>query len=130
MEISDLETGVWAIVTVAGGKKIFGKLADEVEGRTKIQNAFSVLEADMPVGGPGGQLMGFNHIFQYRGLDNCHSPATVYVKPEAIHYLKDMEEDERRGHKELVKEALKSMMEWRAKSAGIELVGAHGPRRS
>lgn len=120
----DFETGLWAVVT-AGAEKCIGKIIPLKEEEIltapmsfKMEFALKLIVMDMPIQGPQGQL-GFKHIVQCVPLDNGMHPATIFVQPTAIRYFKEMHEDDRRGHENIVKAAVESLEKARAEAAGI-----------
>lgn len=121
---SDSEAGVWAIVT-AGTEKYIGRVNKNVhdaamEGSVLVDQALKLSVMDIPIRGPQGET-GFQHLVQCAPMDNGMYPAKIFVVPTAIRYFEDMQEDDRKGHENLVRGTLESLERARAQAAGITL---------
>ena len=132
MQDFEFETGVWAVVTVAGGKKLIGSVSaaeddeDHVFGLINermpvtINPAFEMLISHMPVRDDGGNV-GFQRIVRCTPVDNCLGPAKVHVIVEGIHLFRDMQEEDVIEHKRLVEQLLLMLREARAARHGIQI---------
>jgi len=152
MQDSDVEAGVWAVVTDAGGKKYIGQIDTSAHKEMEVwevlgsewpihlTNAWAYIEMDLPIGGPNGQ-MGIQHITHCRPTNNCQGASSFYIMATAVHLLDDMEAADRKRNKELVEQVAQTAMKARAGRSGIQLApagaippgpprGFHGPGRS
>ena len=135
MQDVDFDGGLWAVITMAGGKKVIGEIVhpkDELElvgainkrELVTVHNTFEFFATMMPVPPPQpGMPPGMTRIVQAMPVDNCREPAKIMTIIEGVHLFSDMKEQDRVRHKELVKQILEQLTAARFKEAGLSLAG-------
>lgn len=128
MQEPNFERGIWAVVHTTGRKYIGGITGegwpddqDEHDGVFEVLRTRSFLEivpalelhtALIPVMTPNGP--GMQHVVQVLPIDGTEGPTRIYVVPDAIHLFKDMEDSDRKRHKDLVVQSMKQISAARA----------------
>lgn len=135
MQNLDFEAGVWAVVTITGGKKYIGAITTpepELGKSAIIYPAFELMCADMPVQAPNGDV-GFRRLVRAGPIDGCRGPAKVRVIPQGLHFFSEMQEPDQIEHKNLVTSLVEALMRQRLADAGITVPKVQmpsGPLRS
>lgn len=137
MQDIDFEAGVWAVVTVPGGRQLIGSIPDwsEEEILEKmmecrpiyIEQAFLLVANQLPVQHPKTGQMGYQRLVRCAPVNNCLSPAKLTSTIETIHFFSDMQEADVIEHKSLVQQLEAMLIEARLAKVGITKPTMKGP---
>jgi hypothetical protein len=136
MQDIDFEAGVWAIVTVTGGKMLIGSIEngrsdiiDQMEERKPllITQAFELVSQHLPMQDPATGRTGFQRLVRCAPVNNCLGPAKMTVIAEGLQFFLDMQEGDAEQHKSLVRQLEAMLIEARLSAAGIVKPNMKGP---
>jgi len=123
----DFNEGTWGIFYL-NNKNIIGKTdirkpsaigAITTGESIRITQAFEMIVTTIPVQGPQG--IGMQRMVNCAPVDHSLGPATVNAKVIGIHFFDDMNDDNRKRHESLIKDAVEKSIAASAARAGISL---------
>lgn len=140
MQNIEFEAGVWAVVTVPGGRQIIGSIPDWSESDILeklheripilIEQAFLLVAQQLPVQHPQTGQMGYQRLVRCAPINNCLNPAKLTVTIEGVHFFSDMQEEDVIEHKDLVRQLEEMLVEARLAKSGIVKPSMKGPSGS
>jgi hypothetical protein len=142
MQDIDFEAGVWAVVTVTGGRRFIASITGFEDGDEPeleitdwmmerkplhLEQACELITSNIPAQDPETGRMGFQRLVRCTPVNNCMESAKLIVVPEGLHFFKDMQDGDAEQHKGLVRQLGQLLIEARLKALGITKPPMKGP---